>query len=162
MQQSHAKLGGVLENVRVQETLEDAILITTGMLPRHQVELVRDYRTDVTLLADKHKLLQIAVNLLQNAGQACQESGRPDARVIVRIQQPNNRGVQLEVIDNGVGIAAENLTKLFSQGFTTRTHGHGFGLHSCVLAAEEMNGSLNASSDGVGKGARFLLELPTP
>ena len=59
-----------------------------------------------------------------------------------------------------MGIAPENLTRIFSHGFTTRREGHGFGLHSGALAAREMDGRLVASSDGPGKGATFTLELP--
>ena len=62
--------------------------------------------------------------------------------------------------DTRVGIAPENLTRIFNHGFTTRKDGHGFGLHSGALAAKEMGGSLYAHSDGVGRGATFTLELP--
>ncbi|MBN1866622.1 histidine kinase, partial [Candidatus Sumerlaeota bacterium] len=57
-------------------------------------------------------------------------------------------------------IAKENLARVFTHGFTTKKHGHGFGLHSGANAAKEMGGSLTAYSDGVGKGARFVLDLP--
>ena len=66
----------------------------------------------------------------------------------------------IQVIDNGVGIPKENLTRIFSHGFTTRRNGHGFGLHSGALAIREMGGSIQASSDGVGTGATFTLILP--
>jgi signal transduction histidine kinase len=68
--------------------------------------------------------------------------------------------VLLSVQDNGVGIPAENLTRIFSHGFTTRAHGHGFGLHSSANAAKEMKGSLSVRSDGPGKGATFIVDLP--
>ena len=68
--------------------------------------------------------------------------------------------IRISVIDNGVGIAPENLNRIFSHGFTTRKDGHGFGLHSSALAARELGGSLRAYSDGVGCGATFVLELP--
>jgi signal transduction histidine kinase len=64
------------------------------------------------------------------------------------------------VLDNGVGIPAGNLTRIFSHGFTTRASGHGFGLHSGALAAKELGGSLTAYSDGPGTGAKFVLDLP--
>ncbi len=64
------------------------------------------------------------------------------------------------VIDNGVGIPAENMPRLFTHGFTTRASGHGFGLHSGALAAQELGGSLRVMSDGSGRGATFILELP--
>jgi two-component system NtrC family sensor kinase len=68
--------------------------------------------------------------------------------------------VRIEVADTGVGIASENLTRIFSHGFTTRKHGHGFGLHIGALSAKQVGGSLTAYSDGPGKGATFVLELP--
>ena len=70
--------------------------------------------------------------------------------------------IKIAVIDNGIGIPPENLTRIFNHGFTTRKDGHGFGLHSGALAAREMGGSLTAHSDGPGQGATFTLELPLP
>src|SRR5207248_1061485 len=67
---------------------------------------------------------------------------------------------RLRVIYNGGGIPAENLQKIFQHGFTTRSDGHGFGLHSSAITARNMGGALAASSDGAGKGATFTLELP--
>jgi two-component system NtrC family sensor kinase len=66
----------------------------------------------------------------------------------------------VSVQDEGEGISPENLLRIFSHGFTTRAHGHGFGLHSCALAAAQMRGTLTAASDGLGHGATFTLELP--
>jgi signal transduction histidine kinase len=68
--------------------------------------------------------------------------------------------VRVSVIDNGVGSPAENLSRIFAHGFTTRKDGHGFGLHSAVLAAHEMGARLTAQSDGPATGATFTLELP--
>ena len=62
--------------------------------------------------------------------------------------------------DNGIGIPKENLTRIFEHGFTTKKTGHGFGLHSTALAANELNGSITAHSEGSGKGAVFTVELP--
>jgi signal transduction histidine kinase len=68
--------------------------------------------------------------------------------------------IEITVTDNGIGIAPENLTRIFSHGFTTKRDGHGFGLHSGALAAKEMGGALSAFSEGAGKGATFVLQLP--
>jgi signal transduction histidine kinase len=68
--------------------------------------------------------------------------------------------VRISVIDNGVGIPAQNMDRLFTHGFTTRQSGHGFGLHSGALAAQELGGTLHAESEGAGRGAAFILELP--
>ncbi|HVH84753.1 MAG TPA: ATP-binding protein, partial [Steroidobacteraceae bacterium] len=69
-------------------------------------------------------------------------------------------GVRISVADNGAGISAENMSRLFIHGFTTKKTGHGFGLHSGALAAKEMGGVLRAESAGPGCGATFVLELP--
>jgi signal transduction histidine kinase len=105
-------------------------------------------------------MLQILVNLLRNAKYACDESGSPGKQVTVWIKEVGSDRVRVEIADNGVGIPPENLTRIFSHGFTTRKHGHGFGLHSSALAAKDMGGTLTVQSEGVGKGATFILELP--
>jgi C4-dicarboxylate-specific signal transduction histidine kinase len=129
-------------------------------LARHDVRLVRDFDPNVPeVTVEKHKVLQILVNLIRNAKYACDDSTEEDKRVTVRVTNGEGR-VHVIVADNGVGIPRENLTRIFNHGFTTRKHGHGFGLHSGALAAKEMGGSLLVHSDGPGKGAIFTLELP--
>ena len=129
------------------------------MVTRHDVELVRDFEKVPPVNLDKHKVLQILVNLIRNAKYACDDTSREDKRMTVRVANGEG-GIQISVIDNGVGIPPENLTRIFSHGFTTRKEGHGFGLHSGALAAKELGGRLTAHSDGPGKGATFTLELP--
>ena len=68
--------------------------------------------------------------------------------------------LRITVQDQGEGISAENLQRIFSHGFTTRKEGHGFGLHSSALAAIEMGGRLTVHSDGPGRGAVFTFEMP--
>ena len=112
------------------------------------------------VLADKHKVLQILVNLIRNAKYAVDHCPNPVKRVIVSILAPTDKRVQIQIQDNGVGIAPENLNRIFAHGFTTKQDGHGFGLHTSALAAKEMGGALHAHSDGLGCGALFTLELP--
>jgi C4-dicarboxylate-specific signal transduction histidine kinase len=112
--------------------------------------------------ADKHKIIQILVNLIRNAKQACDESGRADKQLVIRVFNGNG-SVKISTSDNGVGIPPENLGRIFNHGFTTRVKdGHGFGLHNAALAAKEMGGELRVSSPGQGQGAVFTLELPAP
>jgi signal transduction histidine kinase len=108
---------------------------------------------------EKHKVLQILINVLRNAKYACDESGRSDKKITVRITGREG-WVSISVVDNGIGIPPENLTLIFNHGFTTRKEGHGFGVHSGANAAREMGGSLSAGSEGTGRGATFTLELP--
>ncbi len=159
MQQSFALVAGVQEQITVADLVEDSLRLSATAFSRHKIEIQREYEAAPTVSVDKHKVLQILVNLLSNAKCACVESGRPDGRVTLRITMLEAQ-VRVDVIDNGVGIAPENLTRIFNFGFTTRKAGHGFGLHSGALAARELGGSLTAHSDGPGRGARFTLQLP--
>ncbi len=160
MQQSYARLAGIVENVPAAELVEDALRLNAGTLARHQVEVRRAYPRNLPMLTiDKHKVLQILINLIRNAKYACDESGRDDKILTVGVTNGDNR-IRFSVVDNGTGIAPENLTRIFSLGFSTRKHGHGFGLHSGALAAKELGGRLTVQSDGLGLGATFTLELP--
>ncbi|MFO1476440.1 MAG: PAS domain-containing protein [Verrucomicrobiota bacterium] len=160
MQQNYAMVSGVTEKVRIVDLVEDALRMNAGALSRHDVQLVREYQDSLPeIVVDKHKVLQILVNLIRNAKYACDDSGREEKRLTMRIGRAGER-VAIEVLDNGVGIPAENLNRIFNHGFTTRKEGHGFGLHSGANAAKEIGGSLSAHSDGPGSGARFTLTLP--
>ncbi len=160
MQQGYEKVLGVAESVKVKDLVEDALRMNAGALVRHDIQVSREYNSEMpSIRVEKHKVLQVLVNLVQNAMHACDDSGRAEKRVTVKACNGGDK-VRISVCDNGVGIAAENMTKIFNHGFTTRKNGHGFGLHSGALAAKEMGGALLAKSDGPGQGATFILELP--
>jgi PAS domain S-box-containing protein len=159
-QQNYAKTAGMTERVKVVDLLEDALRMNEGSLLRHDVQVVKKYADELPeIIVDRHKAIQILVNLIRNAKFACEESTSEVRRIILNITL-DTECIRFCVQDNGVGIPAENLTRIFNHGFTTRKNGHGFGLHSGALAAKEMRGALIAQSDGPGKGARFILELP--
>ena len=160
MQQSYAKVLGVTESLPVVDLVEDAMRLNAGAMERHQVKVVREYFEVPPILVDKHKVLQILVNLIRNAKYALDDRGHTDKRMVLQVGLNGNNTVKISVIDNGVGIPSENLTRIFEHGFTTRKEGHGFGLHNGALTAKELGGKLTAYSDGPGKGATFTLELP--
>jgi signal transduction histidine kinase len=149
----------VTETVNLTDLVEDALRMNAGGMTRHEVKVVREYEEVRPITVDKHKVLQILVNLIRNAKYACDDSGRKDKQLTLRVSNGGDQA-RIAVIDNGVGIPAENLTRIFNHGFTTRKDGHGFGLHSGALAAKEMGGSLSVHSDGTGRGAVFTLEVP--
>jgi len=159
MQQSYARVSGVTETVAVDELVEDSLRMNASAMVRHGLKVVREYEPGLSLIVDRHKVLQVLVNLIRNAKYACDDSGRTDKLLTVRIAQTDGH-IRIAVGDNGVGIAPENLTRIFAHGFTTRKDGHGFGLHSGALAAKELGGSLMVQSAGLGHGATFVLELP--
>jgi PAS domain S-box-containing protein len=158
MQQSYARRSGVTDVVDIRTLVEDSLRMNEGAFSRHGVTLVRDFQAVPMITVDKHKVLQILVNVIRNAKYAC-ESTSAEKRVTVRVWAADAT-MQVAVIDTGVGIPPENLERIFSHGFTTRKDGHGFGLHSCALAATDLGGTLQGESAGPGRGATFTLTLP--
>ncbi|WP_434387605.1 ATP-binding protein [Melittangium boletus] len=160
MQQRHARISGVLEHVAVPSLIDDALRLHAVSFERLGIVLKRDYASAVpTVLVDRHKLLQILVNLLSNARHALLERTGEDRQLTLKVARAGAR-LNISVSDNGVGIAPETLHRLFTQGFTTKRDGHGFGLHISALAAREMGGQLSGASEGRSHGATFTLELP--
>ncbi len=159
MQQTYGRVSGVVETVSPKDLLEDALILNSGALTRHEVDVVREYEDVPPITADKHAILQILLNFINNAKYACTE-GDGLKRVTLRVFCPTPDRVAFQVQDTGVGILPENMERIFQHGFTTRKQGHGFGLHSGALAARALGGRLTADSDGPGCGATFTLEIP--
>ena len=159
-QQSYAGAATLLEPVHISGLMEDALRMNAGALSRHHVTVVKEYAQVPEILADKHRLLLIMVNLISNAKYAMSNLSDRPRQMTLKVQPLEDNTLQISVKDDGEGIPAENMTRIFTHGFTTRKEGHGFGLHSCALAAVEMNGQLSAHSDGPGLGAVFTLTIP--
>ena len=119
MQQSYARRGGVTDMVDIRTLVEDSLRMNEGAFSRHGVTLVRDFQEVPLITVDKHKVLQILVNVIRNAKYACDESGSAEKRVTVRVRAVDGT-MLIAVIDTGVGIPPENLERIFSHGFTTR------------------------------------------
>jgi signal transduction histidine kinase len=159
MQQGYAKRGGITDTVDVRMLVEDSLRMNEGAFSRHGVTIVREFADVPLVQVDKHKVLQILVNVVRNAKYACAEAAGGTKCVTVRVRAAHG-SILLSVSDTGVGIPKENLERIFNHGFTTRADGHGFGLHSSALAAKQLGGSLQAESAGPGQGATFTLTLP--
>lgn len=160
VQQTHSRVSGIAEMVCLDEILDGAVKLNTASFMHHNVKIVREYEEVPPLTVDKHRLLQILVNLIGNAKDALKESPNADRRLTLSIGLDRGHHATVTVCDNGVGISQENMPKIFEHGFTTKQNGHGFGLHSSALAAGELGGSLEVYSDGLGCGASFRLKLP--
>jgi C4-dicarboxylate-specific signal transduction histidine kinase len=161
MQQTYAKVFGVLEPVTPVSLVQDALRMNAAAFERHGIQVIQHFEENApTAMVDRHKVLQILINLLSNSKYAMCELAPTEKRLEIHVRRTETGNAAITVRDNGGGIAPENLTRIFGHGFTTKKDGHGFGLHSGALAAKEMNGSLTVHSDGLGQGAAFTLELP--
>lgn len=160
-QQVNSQGQSQIETVRPADVMEQAINMSLGGLHHAMIEVSREMEPLPAVPMHRYKVLQVLVNLLNNARQAMGAVEKPRiACGVRRAETPQGARVQWTVTDNGVGIEAENLEKLFTFGFTTRRDGHGFGLHSAANLAQEMGGRLHAASEGRGRGATFTLEIP--
>jgi PAS domain S-box-containing protein len=159
-QQGSAQMFGVIEVLAPSQLIDDALRLNAESRERHGIALERSVTTTQSVKADRHRVLQILVNLMRNAKDALLTRKPSERRIRVTVTAADGDHVAISVEDNGAGIAAENLTRIFQHGYTTKPTGHGFGLHSSVLAAREMGGDLTATSAGRGQGATFTLKLP--
>jgi ligand-binding sensor domain-containing protein/signal transduction histidine kinase len=160
-QQSYARTAGTLELFNPTEVAEDALRINASTIGHGQIQITREFNTVPSVTSDKHKILQILINLISNSKHALRtDNGSGEKKILVRVEKNGEDRVKIMVRDNGMGISPENKARIFQYGFTTRKDGHGFGLHSSVMAARELGGSLTFESEGIGHGAAFTLEFP--
>jgi PAS domain S-box-containing protein len=162
VQQGYARApGGTEERLAASALVSEALRMLDAPAGGAPVEIARELAdgVDPVLFVEKHKVVQILINLARNARQACAQHGGA-GRVVVCVERVVPERVRFSVRDNGVGIAPENLARVFEHGFTTRRDGHGFGLHGAALMARELGGALAVASDGAGRGATFTLDLP--
>jgi PAS domain S-box-containing protein len=161
MQQDYAKVTGVMEDFAPRSLLDEALLMASPELRRCSVNVELDCPPTLPQVStDRHKVMQILINLITNAQQAMEETPAAERRLSIVAAPDGERHVAIAIRDTGCGIPEENLTRVFNHGFTTKTTGHGFGLHSAANAATEIGGSLTGTSDGPGRGATFTLRLP--
>ncbi len=159
VQQTYAKTSLLIDECDLSRLVEDALRIQRAALERHGVSITSELTSTAQVKVDRHKVLQILINLISNAKYALGDVPEGQRRVLVRLTMEEGMA-RIQVVDNGVGIAPEVRERLFSHGFTTRNDGHGFGLHSSALAAMLLGGTLRLESEGPGRGATATLELP--
>ena len=163
-QQSLSRVNAIHEKIRLTDIVKTTLMMVGTQLAEKNVKVVEDYHDVPEIYIDRSRLMQIIVNLLQNAKDALLEdsSGKAEKQIIIttKISEDDSSKILLVVEDNGVGISQENIAKIFGYGLKKKKHGHGIGLHSSAISASELGGKLRMESDGVGKGARFILELP--
>jgi signal transduction histidine kinase/ActR/RegA family two-component response regulator len=148
-----------LEPIDVEKTLHWAIGVTMAEI-RHRAKLVKNFDNIPPVRGDEARLGQVFVNVLLNAAQAIEPGRAHENEIIVNTSAREGR-VVIEVLDTGMGIPEDNLTKIFDPFFTTKPRGvgTGLGLSICHEIIASMRGSLTAGNRSTG-GARFVVELP--
>jgi signal transduction histidine kinase len=163
MQNTFACTGGVSEPVELAVLVTQAIALACPDAGRQALAIHSEVPAEPRVMLDRHRVLQILVNLLANARDSIADhrraSGGRGGEITVRVTHDAGWLV-LAVTDDGGGIAPEARDRMFNAGFTTKAKGHGYGLHSSALSAEQLGGTLRCASAGIGRGARFCLRIP--
>jgi signal transduction histidine kinase len=163
-QERFSRASRVLEPVAVGDLVHEATtMLTPQMLAAMAVEVDSSVHRVGEVFATRVALKQVVTNLLVNAAESILDSGVGGGRLLVcaASEQSDGRSMaHLRFEDNGGGISAENLTRIFERGFSTKGQGAGLGLHWSANTVTALGGRLYAESKGPGKGACLHLVLP--
>jgi signal transduction histidine kinase len=161
LQMQYTQLFGVIETVDVPQVVDDALTLLDDPLKKRSVRVIRQFSDVPPIRIERTKLIQVIVNLIKNGYEAMENTAINERALILSIhrEQGTQDIIMLSVKDNGIGFDPGEHHKLFTFGYTTKTKGSGFGLHSCANYLIARNGSLTARSDGRGKGAEFMVRL---
>jgi two-component system sensor histidine kinase ChiS len=160
-QQQFARKGQLHETFELGELVSQAIEIQAATKAYAGIDIVVQLEESPRLHVNRHALLQVLTNLLGNARRAVLEAAKSEKRIVVRSRRGENGALSILVEDNGIGIKPEHQARIFEHGFTTRSDGHGFGLHASINAMRKLGGTLEFWSLGEGQGATFMMTLPT-
>ena len=155
-QQSFARMGGAHDEVEVGELLGDALTVKGQDLNGWKSPAIS---ASLPIVCDHpaQKLLQIIVNFVAMRTTRSSRTARlPRVLVIVCSRRPGPARDRGRGFGGSRHSAGAVVARVWEFGFTTKTHGHGFGLHSAAVAAQQLGGTISAESDGIGQGRSFL------
>jgi len=142
------------EPIDLSGLIDNVITMLAFETRKHGVDIIKDFKENPKIEGDHHRLMQVFINLCNNATQAMLRGGR------VTISWAD-KGAQIAiyVADNGIGIPKESLRDIFNPFFTTKEGGTGLGLSITQKVIEEHKGTIKIDSE-VGKGTTFTILLP--
>jgi two-component system NtrC family sensor kinase len=156
-----SRTGGATEFIEldVNRVLDDTIQLIEPQLRRNQIEISRSYEANApSVIGNAGKLQQVFTNLLLNARDAIPDGGR----ITLKTTSSRDDSLVVEVSDNGIGIAPENVAKIYDPFYTTKGVGRGTGLGLAVSygIVQEHSGHISVES-APGRGTTFRIALPT-
>ena len=161
LQMRYAHLFDDLESVDLPQVVEDALILLDDALKKRSIHIIKKFSQVPPIRIEKAKLIQIIVNLIKNGYEAMNQVADRDRVIALTISRdkgpPDN--LVLSVKDNGIGFSPKEKQNLFKFGYSTKSKGTGFGLHSCANYLIARNGSIFAHSAGRDKGAEFVVRF---
>ncbi|MEL6104971.1 MAG: ATP-binding protein [Planctomycetota bacterium] len=157
-QKRHAHQQPQRVDVTIRPLVREAVSCCQARLNQDQIQVELSGPPQAMASTDQLLLLQIMINLIGNARNAMRGTKQ---RSKLRIEWiVGQRGLEIHIQDNGCGMDAPTLERVFDAHFTTRETGSGLGLHFCANALRRIGGSIRALSDGPNLGATFVITLP--
>ena len=146
---------GEIIEVDIREGIDSTLDLIQNSY-RDRIEIKKNYGEIPLLRCNAGQLNQVFMNVLVNACEAIKGKGK----IQIQTKQDNNN-IRIEIIDTGIGIKSENLTKVFDPGFTSKTRGIGTGLGLSISyrIIQEHDGTINLKSE-TGKGTTVTITLP--
>jgi sensor histidine kinase regulating citrate/malate metabolism len=149
----------VTESFKLQDIIERVIRLNSPMINRLHIEIIRDFEDLPIVNLSKTKLIYVLSSVIENSIEALSENNSEKRVIDCQLKQSSGTAV-LSICDNGSGIEEENLKSIFFFGYSTKPESDGFGLHCAANFIGEMGGSIQAESEGLGKGATVTIQLP--
>jgi signal transduction histidine kinase len=147
------------ELVNLATVVDSALTQLRAKLDAGKIAVSRNYIAGPTVQADPEKLRQVFANVLDNAIDAL--TPIPEGRRIELFVENGDRRATVRVRDNGAGIPAEKIERIFSPFFTTKENGTGLGMAISKKIVEAHQGAIDVASE-VGRGTEFRIVLPLP
>ena len=155
-QQFYASPNRATLAVDLGSVMDESLAVQSELIAKYGITVEKNYRLKSPVHVQHHLLVQVLVNLIKNAIEAMQSAS---PRVLtMETGLDSNDVCYCKISDTGEGM--EDASKIFQSGYTTKQHGHGYGLYFCRKAVEAMGGMLTAGSEGAKQGSWFLVIFP--
>ncbi len=154
-------VGGFYRDLDLGEVIREATDVQRPAMKKRDIRCLVEIQDSAIIRAEKNKFIQLITNLIKNAWESVAQMKDSQEKVVtIKTKRTGTQWIRVDIADNGVGIANEEITRIFQQGYSHKVGGNGFGLHFCGNVIAEMNGHISVHSRGVGLGAVFTIELP--
>ncbi|MFO0977190.1 MAG: CHASE4 domain-containing protein [Planctomycetaceae bacterium] len=159
-QQDHARKSDFRQKVGLQELLDETLHINEQLLTGTGIRVHIEAPELPLLRINRSRISQVLVNLQKNAILSMLSVPNKEHVLTVSVREEAENTLAISVTDTGTGMTSEVQSRLFQQGFTTRSTGSGLGLHYCANVIRDIGGQISAYSSGPGTGATFRITIP--
>ncbi len=150
------------DRLDMAELIDDALAMQAAGLRKRGITVRRHYPPGLHgISGDRTRLIQVFMNLIKNAAESFDDlDGEGERTLDIDGEVLNGRGIRVMITDNGAGFPTAEDSRFFEAGFSTKDRSSGVGLSQCRSIVASHGGTIELQSDGPGRGARAVIELP--